>query len=280
MDSVAVNRCRTTGSLQDRKILAVHHPDHITWLRQMGGARVPHFHSTAPRFQEWPEHAVSPGEYETSDVEGQTMNASLRRKTKNGSRQGTLGKPGDRFTVSQATVVGPGRYEEVRDGKVVHDPRRSNSSFKSSRPRLEPVPAEKVEAPFLVHDAQIKGTEEYRSKTNAPRARQLSFGASRERWAPPKLRTHPAPGDYEPQVPARRVAGGARSTSEKMPDPPRSMDASDGRIGPGHYYDHSCSLFRKTFNRSHEGFALRTLAEHKALRSKASMTGRPSTSAV
>jgi hypothetical protein len=147
-------------------------------------------------------------------------------------------------------AVGPGRYELVTKETSKNT---ANSAFKANGARFVPISAEKVEAPFLVHEARIKGTEDYRSKTNVPQPRQMGFGRCGSRWDPPKAAQSPAPGTYESSPPAKRAAGGmVKSTSEKMPDPPRSMDASDGVIGPGHYYDHSCSLIRKSYNVSME----------------------------
>ena len=181
-----------------------------------------------------PSHAApGPGTYAVAD---NTMVANLGRKI-NG-RFGAFGSTAGRFAPDPKSTAGdPGAYNPPATLPNPAESRRRDkrsSAFRSNAKRSD------LAAP------STSGTAFYApQEPSKPTSTSRAFISNQPRFAEARASAVPGPGQYDPALPARKVAvaGGP-----DMPKAPRFEPTRvDGNPGPGSY-ETTPSMNRRTFN--------------------------------
>lgn len=247
-------RSRSTSDVMGRRFHAVHTPHIMLSLKDTDGSQVCGFLSTETKFADKPivVEGVSPGQYNHTDVSGQSLMANVREREPIG-RKGVFGTCNDRWHGSAfdptSTAPGPGTYEHglvTADKRFTGPTQPGMSSFKCNvqqRPEVQVGPAGQSPGQYEAFDGV-----DYFSKFRKAATEHISFGMGHSRWeahdvADGKTREGmPGPGIYDPKKPDTYRGGVARTSQRRLHKPHIDCDT-----GPGQYNVRT-SMIKKTFN--------------------------------
>eukprot|EP00927_Polykrikos_kofoidii_P066137 TRINITY_DN61790_c0_g1_i1.p1 TRINITY_DN61790_c0_g1~~TRINITY_DN61790_c0_g1_i1.p1 ORF type:complete len:716 (-),score=86.05 TRINITY_DN61790_c0_g1_i1:345-2492(-) len=242
-------RSRSTSDIMNRQFHAVHAPHIMSSLKENDGGQMSGFLSTEIKFSDKPivKQGVSPGQYDHTEVPGQSLIADVRSREPLG-KKGVFGTCNDRWHGSafepKDVAPAPGTYEHenvTADKRFSGPTQPGMSAFKCTVKQREDV-REGLPGQSPGQYEAFDGVN-YTSNFRKPATDHLSFGMGHSRWDHIQgCQDLPGPGIYDPKK-MDTHRGGVTKTSQRRLHEPRI----DCEIGPGQY-DTRTSLIRKTFN--------------------------------